>query len=302
MCDTHSIHNKEKLPIRTSMSKLLLERSINEALNVGVKEIIPSTMGEPLMYEHFDVFIDKLSHSNTKLNLTTNGTFPKHGVKLWAEKLLPILSDIKISLNSIDPQVNENIMIGDKTNKKIEDIKAFSSFRNQGYPDVSITLQVTFLKSNIDYMENLIRFAIENHIDRVKGHQLWITYNEISDQSIYSSKDSIAAWNELVERISPYREKIKLVNFDKISINNENDILVNSGCCPFLGEELWIDYNGNFNICCAPSYERVKLGQWGNIETRSIEELFNSVEYNRLKQNYQTEEVCKKCPLRRPCD
>lgn len=168
MCDTHSIHRKGKLPIRTSMNKLLLERSIDEALKVGVREIIPSTMGEPLMYEHFDVFIERLSYSNTKLNLTTNGTFPKYGVKLWAEKLLPILSDIKISLNSIDRQVNENIMIGDKTNKKIEDIKAFSSLRNQGYPDVSITLQVTFLKSNIDDMEDLIRFAIEHNIDRVK--------------------------------------------------------------------------------------------------------------------------------------
>jgi radical SAM protein with 4Fe4S-binding SPASM domain len=302
MCDTHSIHNKNKEFHRTYMNRQLVEKSIDEAIKVGVKEIIPSTMGEPLLYEHFDVFLERLSGSGTKLNLTTNGTFPEHGVAQWAEKLLPVLSDVKISINSIDSQINEEIMIGDQTSRKIENIKALSSLRNQKYPDVSITLQVTFLKSNINDMEDLIKFAVDRKLDRVKGHHLWVTYDDIADQSIYASDDTIAAWNALIERLVPYRKRIQLVNFEKIAINKKNDVSVNIGCCPFLGEELWIDHNGNFNICCAPSHERVKLGQWGNIETRSIEDVFNSVEYSRLIQHYQDEEVCKKCPLRRLCD
>lgn len=302
MCDTHSIHNKNKEFHRTNMNRQLVEKSIDEAIKVGVKEIIPSTMGEPLLYEHFDVFLERLSGSDTKLNLTTNGTFPKHGVAQWAEKLLPVLSDVKISINSIDPQVNEEIMIGDQTSRKIENIKTLSSLRNQKYPDVSITLQVTFLKSNINDMEDLVKFAVDHNLDRVKGHHLWITYDDISEQSLYASDDSIAAWNTLIDRLSPYREKIQLVNFEKIAIDKKSDDFVNTGCCPFLGEELWIDHNGDFNICCAPSHERVKLGQWGNIESRSIEEVFDSVEYSRLIQHYQAEEVCKKCLLRRSCD
>lgn len=302
MCDTHSIYNKDKAFHRIPMNRKLVQKAIDEAIKTGVKEIIPSTMGEPLLYEHFDVFIEKLSASDTKLNLTTNGTFPKYGVEQWAKKLLPVLSDIKISVNSIDPTVNETIMVDDRTNRKIDNIKIIASLRKQNFPDVSITLQVTFLKSNLDNLEELIKFAVDHGLDRVKGHHLWITYDEIADQSLYACKETIAVWNELMERLSPYREKIQLVNFDKILIDKINVGLVEKGCCPFLDKELWIDYNGDFNICCAPSSERVKLGRWGNIETNGIEEVFNSAEYKTLTEHYKNKDVCKKCPLRRPCD
>ena len=123
MCDTHSIYNKNFKPSRKFMSRELLEKTIYEALKLGVKEIIPTTMGEPLLYKHFDIFIDKLSQSNTKLNLTTNGTFPSIGVEKWAKKLLPVLSDIKISINSVDKTINESIMIHDNTQKKLMILK-----------------------------------------------------------------------------------------------------------------------------------------------------------------------------------
>ena len=44
---------------------------------VGLEEIIPTTMGEPLMYKEFPEFI-KLCHEfpGIQMNLTTNGSFP----------------------------------------------------------------------------------------------------------------------------------------------------------------------------------------------------------------------------------
>ncbi len=299
MCDTHSIYNDNSKPNRKFMDKDLLEKSINEAIDIGVKEIIPTTMGEPLLYKYFDTFIDILSKSNVKLNLTTNGTFPNIGVEQWAEKLLPVLSDIKISINSIDEKVNESIMVSDDTKKKLEDIKTFVKLRNKLYPNVSITLQVTFLKSNLNDLEDIIKFAIENNINRVKGHQLWITYDEIEDESLQNSAKKIDKWNNFISGIAKYRGKVKLVNFEKLKPQNNTNIIPFNYNCPFLGEELWIDYNGDFNICCAPSDKRKTLGSWGNIKNTEIIDMFNSIEYKNLIDNYKSENICKICSLRK---
>lgn len=299
MCDTHSIHNKNLKPIRKFMDQELLEKSIDEAIKIGVKEIIPTTMGEPLLYRYFDTFIDKLSKSTVKLNLTTNGTFPNIGVKKWAKKLLPILSDIKISINSIDSIINESIMINDNTNEKLNDIKELVRQRDALYPNVSITLQVTFLKSNLNALEDVIKFAIKHNINRVKGHHLWITYNEIKKESLQNSSSKIIEWNRFIDKINIYKEKIALINFEKIE-PQENIISVPKHYkCPFLGKELWIDYNGDFNICCAPSDKRKVLGSWGNIENKTITAIFNSKEYLDLIKNYKNQEICQICSLRK---
>jgi len=299
MCDTHSIYNKNSKLNRKDMSKKLLEKVINEALEIGVKEIIPTTMGEPLLYKQIDLFIDKLSNSNTKLNLTTNGTFPTRDIYKWAKELLPILSDIKISINGINPSINENIMKNDDTIQKLKKIKEFIKLRDRYYPNVSVTLQVTFLKSNLDEIEEIIKFAIENNVNRVKGHQLWVTYDEIKEESLQNDKNSINKWNNFVDKIKKYRTKIKLQNFDKLKLNKDNTIPYEYNC-PFLGQELWIDHNGDFNICCAPSNKRISLGEWGNIQERTILDIFNSDEYLKLVKNYKEKEICKKCLLRIP--
>ena len=299
MCDTHSIYNKNFKPTRKFMSKELLEKSIDESIKIGVKEIIPTTMGEPLLYKYMDVFVDKLLNTDIKLNLTTNGTFPNIGVKKWAEKLLPILSDVKISINSITPSVNEHIMRKDDTKRKVDDILEFISLRDKLYKDVSITLQVTFLESNIDYLEDVIKFAIKHKINRVKGHQLWITFDEIKNESLQNSTVKIKKWNNFIDKIEQYKNQIQLVNFDKLTLQNDSNIVPHEYSCPFLEKELWIDYNGDFNICCAPSEKRVSLGKWGNIESRSIDNMFNSKEYLDLTRNYKNKDICKICSLRR---
>jgi MoaA/NifB/PqqE/SkfB family radical SAM enzyme len=281
------------------MGKDLLEKSIQEAIRIGVKEIIPTTMGEPLLYKDFDIFINMLSKSKVKLNLTTNGTFPYIGIEKWAAKLLPILSDIKISINGIDSKINESIMMHDNTPTKLNDIIKFVKIRDKNYSDVSITLQVTFLKSNLDELENIISFAIEHNINRVKGHHLWITYDEIEDESLQNSSKKIAKWNDFIDKIDKYRDKIKLVNFEKLNSQSNTKVVALDYDCPFLGQELWIDYNGDFNICCAPSEYRKTLGCWGNIQNRTIEEVFNSKEYLELLKTYKSKDVCQKCSLRR---
>ena len=64
----------------------------------GLREVIPSTMGEPLLYTHFDELLNLCGAHGVPLNLTTNGSFPGvWGSEEGMARLLAACSDIKVS-------------------------------------------------------------------------------------------------------------------------------------------------------------------------------------------------------------
>jgi hypothetical protein len=87
MCEEHSPHSplqirrKQDGIVRAGLMPFeMIERVIAEAApGHGLREVIPSTMGEPLLYEHFEGILDLCHRHRVKLNLTTNGTFPGRG-------------------------------------------------------------------------------------------------------------------------------------------------------------------------------------------------------------------------------
>jgi wyosine [tRNA(Phe)-imidazoG37] synthetase (radical SAM superfamily) len=90
-----------------------------------LREVIPSTMGEPLMYEHFQTVLNLCEQYGVKLNLTTNGTFPKKGPVWWAHQLLPVSSDIKISWSGATKLIMEEVMRGSNWEKRVADLDKF---------------------------------------------------------------------------------------------------------------------------------------------------------------------------------
>ena len=182
MCDTHSIYNKHFKKYRPDMSLYMLNKILSDANEMRVSEIIPTTMGEPMLYKYFDTIIDFCLQNDIKLNLTTNGSQlfnKKYNVKYIQNKLLPVLSDIKISFNSLDYAVNEEIMRNTNTKDILTKIEKLCNMRDKFFQRVSITLQMTFMKSNINSIKPLIEYAIKHKINRIKGHQLWITHKEL---------------------------------------------------------------------------------------------------------------------------
>jgi len=296
MCDTHSIHNTKPVK-RKRMSPEDLDNIIDQAIASGLREIIPSTMGEPLLYPYFDKFIKKLNGTAVKLNLTTNGTFPKKGVVKWASDLLPITSDTKISINGITPKSNESIMVGANTEEAIKNIKAFLRMRNEiretSDQRPTVTLQVTFMKGSLLGIKEVIKFAIDHKVDRVKGHQLWVTHKELIDEDL---RKHPKLWHDFLHTIEGFRKDITLENFTNLSDSID---IPDYWDCPFLGEEIWVDHEGNYNVCCAPSIERASLGKFGNIKDINLNEVFNTKAYQTLLYTYKTQPLCQKCSLRR---
>lgn len=318
MCEEHSpysdfIPNLYKTTgiKRRRMDFKTVEEIFEQAASLGVKEIIPSTMGEPLLYKQFDQIFDLAKQHDIKINLTTNGTFPKKTVLDWARLIVPNTTDVKISWNGATAETSEKVMLGLAFAKAKQNVKEFIAYRDQYFKShgyyCRVTLQLTFMRNNMHELADIIKLAASLGVDRVKGHQLWDHFDEIKDLSMRATPESVAEWNNYVEQAHATAEKYKKPNGEKVLLenitaikNNEITEVPSDYECPFLTKELWISATGKISPCCAPDHLRQSLGDFGNIKNSSIQEVLNSDSYKDLVANYKSKEVCKTCVMRKP--
>jgi MoaA/NifB/PqqE/SkfB family radical SAM enzyme len=317
MCEEHSPHS-DKQAVRIAAGKKkrripieLIGQVLEDLRDTPLREVIPSTMGEPLLYEDFEDFIELCIRHGLFMNLTTNGTFPRLGAEAWARKLVPVLSDVKISWNGATRQTQEAIMLGGTFVKALENLRVLVRERDDharrfGHR-ARITLQLTFLETNFAELPAIVRLAIEEGVDRVKGHHLWSHFDAIGQLSMRRSPEAIARWNAAVRSAREVAGQHPLAHGRPLLLENIYELepgavdnLAPEGRCPFLGQEAWVSAEGRFNPCCAPDEQRRSLGDFGLLHGRSIREAWESPEYTALRENYMDQPLCKRCNMRQP--
>ena len=319
MCEEHSPHSplqdarKAAGKPRRLMPIELLRRVLAEAAGHGLREVIPSTMGEPLLYEHFDEILDLCREHGVKLNLTTNGTFPRRGAREWAERIVPVTSDVKISWNGATRATQELIMLGTRWEAVLENVQAFIAVRDAhaaaGGDRCRVTFQLTFLETNVGELADIVRLAVRLGVDRVKGHHLWAHFDEIESLSMRRDAAAIRRWNEAVlaareaaaEQALPNGRHVLLENFFLLDEAARDD-LAPGGRCPFLGQEAWVSAEGRFDPCCAPDAQRRTLGDFGDLHETGLLAIWNGEPYRRLLTTYRSRALCQGCNMRRPVE
>lgn len=318
MCEEHSPYSnfipnlyKETGVKRRRMEFSTVQGIFDQAERLGVREIIPSTMGEPLLYKQFDQIFELAAEKDIKINLTTNGTFPKKTVRDWAKLIVPNTTDIKISWNGATEETSNKVMIGIDFPQVLSNLKEFIAYRDSYFKETGyfcrVTLQLTFMQNNMHELADIVKLAAEYGVDRVKGHQLWDHFDEIKDLSMRANQESISKWNQYVEQaleaqkkyLKPNGEQVFLENIIPLR-DNESIEVPESYECPFLEKELWISATGKISPCCAPDKLRQSLGDFGNIQNTSIAEVMQSELYQDLVKNYKSKALCKQCNMRKP--
>ena len=317
MCEEHSPHSPLQVQRRAEgrprrlMPFEMIERVVADAAPHGLQEIIPSTMGEPLLYEHFEGILELCHRYDVKLNLTTNGTFPRLGAQGWARKIVPVTSDVKISWNGATKATHEAIMLGAQWDKVLANVRSFIAVRDQHAADggnrCRVTFQLTFLERNVAELAEMVRLAIDLGVDRVKGHHLWAHFDEIEGQSMRRDVGAIRRWNQAVleareaaaERTLPNGRSILLENIFLLDETATQD-LAPGGPCPFLGQEAWVSAVGRFDPCCAPDAQRRTLGDFGNLHEQGLMEIWNGDAYRQLVSTYRNRSLCLGCNMRKP--
>ncbi len=316
MCEEHADASPKRAARKASRARPrlmpidLVRRVVAEAARHGLQEIIPSTMGEPLLYPHFEDILELCATHGVKLNLTTNGTFPRLGARRWAEKIVPVGSDVKISWNGATPETQEAIMRGSSWDRHLENVRTFIAVRDQhaagGGNRCRVTFQLTFLEDNVHELADMVRLAAELGVDRVKGHHVWTHFPNLETRSLRRNRDAIRRWNDAVleaeEAVEALQRQGRTVLLDNIFPLDETatEDLAPGGPCPFLGQEAWINAEGRFDPCCAPDDQRRTLGDFGNLHDQSLMDIWHGQPYRELVATYRTRALCLGCNMRRP--
>jgi glycosyltransferase involved in cell wall biosynthesis/MoaA/NifB/PqqE/SkfB family radical SAM enzyme len=318
MCEEHSPYSdfiprlfKETGVKRRRMNIETVRNLFAQAAELGVKEIIPSTMGEPLLYKEFDQIFELARFHGIKINLTTNGTFPKKSVTDWAKLIVPNTSDVKISWNGATAETARLVMKDLDFEKAVSNVKELIRVRDEHFQKTGefcrVTFQLTFMQNNMHELADIIKLAASLGVDRVKGHHLWAHFEEIKDLSMKARPGSRNQWNRFVKEAHQVCEEYRKPNGEKVLLENiipiqeaTNQDVPESYECPFLGKELWVSATGKYSPCCAPDELRKSLGDFGTTDMYSLQEVFRSPQYRNLVQNYKSMPLCQTCNMRKP--
>jgi radical SAM protein with 4Fe4S-binding SPASM domain len=220
---------------------------------------------------------------------------------------------VKISWNGATAETSEKVMLKINFEETVANVKEFIRIRNEHFANTGyycrVTFQLTFMQNNMHELADIVKLASQLGVDRVKGHQLWAHFDEIKHLSMKANSESIARWNQYVKEAHEAQAKYPKFNGELVILENIIPIEVkkveltevpDNYTCPFLEKELWVSATGKISPCCAPDEQRNTLGDFGNIETTSIEEVLKSDVYQNLVKNYKQIKLCKTCNMRKP--
>ena len=281
---------------RTAIEKYAAERYASGKR--VLREVIPSTMGEPLLYSHFDELLELCGALGLPLNLTTNGTFPgKWGSDAGMELLLRSCRDIKVSYLASEQfdgwkaNVEKLVRLRDKLRGNADadcaDVDACcTKVGCAGTADVecaetsksrvaesrsagtaksriaTVSLQVTLHKKNLQEVPALVEWATAIGIDRIKWNPVVLLSTASQElREMYALDDSL---------LESLRQKLRNGALSASNVKHEGSLFFNNGkdfcavggkCeyCPF-ADEVWVWPDGHEDHC--PNPER----RWGEAE------------------------------------
>ncbi|OWV20019.1 hypothetical protein B7990_02285 [Fibrobacter sp. UWB4] len=248
-----------------------------------LREVIPSTMGEPLLYSHFDELLELCRALGIPLNLTTNGTFPgKWGSDAAMELLLRSCSDIKVSYLASEQfdgwkaNVEKLVRVRDKLRGNADCAKVDCVGNAGAEADcaetaesrvATVSLQVTLHKKNLQDVPELVSWASAVGIDRIKWNKVVLL--SVAPQEL---REMYALDDALLESL---RNEFRSGEFSASNVKHEGSLFfkncadqcaVGGKCesCPF-ADEVWVWPDGHEDHCPNPERRYVIPGMTGNL-------------------------------------
>ena len=291
------------------MDPALAERAVRAAAAAGAREVIPSTMGEPLLWAGMDRLVALCAELGLSLNVTTNGTFPGRGAAAWAERLVPIASDVKISWNGATQATAAAVMPGVDLARAVADLRAFAAVRDaRALPGrrCRLSFQVTAQEANVAELAGIVRLAASLGVERVKVNQLQPRFPALAARSLRRSAAAIRRWNAAVEEAHEAADAARLPSGDRVLLENvaplpeDPAVRAPAGPCRFVGKEAWVHPDGTFAPCPHPAAVAGALGVFGSVADGPFAAVWEGDAFRRFVAGWADHPICAACPFRRP--
>jgi MoaA/NifB/PqqE/SkfB family radical SAM enzyme len=238
--------------------------AIENALKEGLREVIPSTMGEPLLYSHFSELLELCVVSGVPVNLTTNGSFPgTWGTEQGMRCLLRACRDIKVSCMGFSEESFSEMMPGGNFSRwkaNVEKLVALANARladRESAPEspCSVSLQVTLHRKNAGEVLDMLRWAESVGISRIKWNPaVFLSTAPAELVARYAlGKDELHSLRQVI-RSDKLRCEGSLFFVPDMPSGAPNAASYGSDApdfCPF-DDELWVLPDGSMQHCPNP--------------------------------------------------
>lgn len=256
----------------------VMYRAIRNALTKGLREVIPSTMGEPLLYSHFDELLGLCETLCVPVNLTTNGSFPGvWGSEEGLARLLAACSDIKVSCmgwgesfcemmpgltfdkwkRNVERLVECKNRVAGRNNTescKVENFETgnrnVKSLKAESARVAMISLQVTLHRKNFEAAAEILQWAESIGVDRIKWNlPVFLSVAPAGMRERYGLPD--VEIDTLRGRIASEKVRCEGSLFFESRKLKPEGAMQSEADCPFVGE-LWILPDGSEQHCPNP--------------------------------------------------
>jgi len=227
----------------------------------GLREVIPSTMGEPLLYSKFKELLEYCFLRKIPLNLTTNGTFPgMWGTTAGMERLLLACSDIKVSCMGFDSATFTEMMPGisfaswrNHVEKLLDVARRLRGESSEGRKISTVSLQVTLHRGLVASAPEILAWAESVGVSRIKWNLPVFLEEGMHLREKYGIPLSTVRELRTVLKSMRVRSEGSLF-FDKISTGmlSEDASGGVSGPCRFFRGEVWVLPDGSEERCPNP--------------------------------------------------
>ncbi|WP_248343164.1 radical SAM protein [Anaeromyxobacter paludicola] len=310
MCPGHSpLGPGPRRPPRRLDAGLVLA-VLAERAGSPLREVIPSTMGEPLLWSGLAALASACAAAGPRLNVTTNGTFPGRGARGWAALLAPVTRDLKLSWNGATAATAERLMAGLRFEEAVAAVREFLEVRDAvaaaGGSRCRVSFQVTAQEENVAELPEIVRLAARLGVERVKLNHLQPRLPGLSARALSRDEAGRARWNEAVRRCRAAAAEAELPGGGRVLLENAVEWPAagapapEPGPCPFLGREAWVLADGAFAPCPHPAAAEGALGRFGDVSTSTVGELWRGAALATLRASYRDHPICRECSFRRP--
>ncbi len=309
MCREHSPHAARPAGPPRRLPLALVAAVLDDLAGGRLAEVIPSTVGEPLLWRELPGLAGLCAARGLALNVTTNGTFPRLGGAGWARILAAVTSDLKVSWNGATAATAEAVMAGLRYQDALRELRAFLAVRDglraRGARACTVSFQVPASERNVGELPDVVRLAASLGVERVKVNQLQLHFPALAGEDLRRSPAARARWNAAARGMHEAAAASPLSSGARVRLQGavemeEEGALPAPGRCPFLGEEAWVLADGCFAPCPAPAAKEGRLGAFGSLRGTGFPAVWEGKAYRALAEGYEAVPACAGCALRRP--
>lgn len=280
----------------------ILKKIYEEVKDKDLKEVVLGGIGEPtfspLIYDVINLF------SSFNLTITTNGTILDGKLK---ELIVENVDKLVVSIDGFEDKYED--IRGFDLNSVVNNIKDINNLKMQRKKEKPyIVIQFVASKDNLDDIFKVLDLA-----DELKAYQIIIS-NVVPQTDDY--KDKILYTKYENKKMKDLFEKLRIYSFRRgLNLLIPNVELKTERYCPFIEENaLVIGSDGGVYPCYRFSHsikeyifgreKRVIKYSFGSVFERTIEDIYNSTEYQNFKLRVYNNRYpsCLDCDLVDGCD